>query len=347
MTARLRPFSLPLGTPLETAQDTVSRREGFLLHYTRDGFAGVGEAAPLGDWTESFRECEVALRRVRDALNGGDESGARAVVDGRPAAAHALDCALLDRNARRADRPLYRYLGAEERVGSIPVNAVVGDADIDTTVSRAKAASASGFECVKVKVGARAPDRDLERLAAVREALGEDIAVRADANGAWTQSTALDLWPELGEIGVATVEQPLAASEIAGHAELRNQSGPEVALDEGLREHGVEDILQAGAADVIVLKPMAMGGIEPTVTATQQLEETQVSPIITTTVDAAVARAAAVHIAATLDDPRPSGLATANRLEADLAPDPAPVSGGRTRVPQAAGHGARPWGDEK
>jgi o-succinylbenzoate synthase len=347
VTASLRPFSLPLETPLETAGETLTRREGFLLRYSEGGTAGVGEAAPLGQWTEPFRECEIALRRARDALSDGDETEAREAVEGRPAAAHALDCALLDRSARRADRPLYRYLGTEETVGSIPVNAVVGDADIETTVSRAKAASTSGFECVKVKVGARAPERDLERLSAVRQALGDQIALRADANGAWTESTARDLWPELGEIGVETVEQPLAASEIAGHAVLRTQRGPEVALDEGVREHGIDALLDAGAADVIILKPMSVGGIEATVTLTRQLEDTEVSPIITTTVDAAVARAAAVHVAATLQGPRPCGLATASRLGSDVAPDPAPVSEGRTRVPQTGGHGARPWSDEK
>lgn len=346
MTASLRPFSLPLEPPFETAQETVSRREGFLLRYARGGVAGVGEAAPLGEWTESFRECELALRRARDALDDGDEAGAREVVDGRPAAAHAVDCALIDRSARRADRPLYRYLGADEHVGSIPVNAVVGDADIETTVSRARAAGDSGFECVKVKVGARTPDRDLARLRAVREALGEGIALRADVNGAWSESTAGDLWHELGEIGIETVEQPLGASDIAGHADLRDQVGPEVALDEGVRVHGIEEIVDSGAADVIVLKPMSMGGIEPTVTAIQELEHTQVSPIVTTTVDAAVARAAAVHIAAILEAPRPCGLATASQLGSDVAPDPAPVSEGRVKVPQVAGHGARPWGDD-
>lgn len=346
MTASLRPFSLPVDPPLETASGTVTRREGFLLRYERGGVAGVGEAAPLSSWTESFRECELALRRVRDALAGGDETGAREVVDGRPAAAHALDCALLDRQARRADRPLYRFLGMDWDVESVPVNAVVGDGSPSETADQVSSAARAGFDCLKIKVGARNPSADLDRLRRASEALDRTVSLRIDANGSWSRETAEDLWPKLDEIGVETVEQPLDPDCLSGHAGLRDLDGPQLALDESIRARGLEEVLSTDAADVVILKPMSVGGLEATREAIGRVQRAGLDVVITTTIDAAVARTTAVHIAATIRRPRPCGLATAARLGRDVAPDPAPVSGGRIRVPQTGGHGVRPWGGD-
>lgn len=333
--------------PLETASDTVTRREGFLLRYERGGTVGVGEAAPLASWTESFRECELALRRVRDALAQGDVATARDVVDGRPATAHALGCALLDRQARRADRPLYRFLGGDTTVESVPVNAVVGDGSASETAQRVASAVRAGFECVKIKVGARDPSEDLERLRAVSDGIDQGVSLRIDVNASWDLETAESVWPKLGDIGIEMVEQPLGADILSEHGELRDRPGPEVALDESIRSHGPGDIISAGAADVLILKPMSMGGFEATRDAIDRAIAADLGVVITTTIDAAVARTAAVHVAATIPNPRPCGLATATRLERDVAPDPAPVSGGRIRVPQSCGHGVRPWsGDE-
>lgn len=344
MSATLRPFSLPLEQPLETASDRIDRREGFLLRYTREGVRGVGEATPLPPWTESFRECELVMRRLREALAEGAEADAEAAAGDRPAASHALESALADRAARRADRPLYRYLGAGRRVETVPVNAVIGDGDASTTVERARCAEADGFSCVKIKVGAGDPTADLDRLRAVREAVGEDLELRVDANGEWDLETARELWPELAGLDIGLVEQPLSSEVLEGHRELRDLAGPRVAVDESVRAVGLEAVLDDEAADAVVLKPMSLGGPESAVSAAQQAIDRDVTPIVTTTVDGVVARTVAVHVAATLPNPVACGLATADRLSHDLATDPAPVSDGRIRVPQSPGHGVSPWG---
>lgn len=337
----LRPYSVPLDPPLGTATGTIERREGFLLRTEGEGVTGVGEAAPLAGWTESFRTCELALRRAREALAAGGRGAARDAVAGRPAAAHALDCATVDRRARQAGRPLYRYLGAETRRRSVPVNAVVGDADPAATATAAERAVADGVDCLKVKVGARELAADLERLRAVRAAVGAAVTLRADANGAWSTDQAASVWSTLGEaaIDLAYVEEPLGPEALTAHRELRHRPGPAVALDESVREHGVGAVLEAEAADVVVVKPMVLGGVERAATAVGRVRAAGLDPVVTTTVDAAVARTAAVHVAATIPDPRPCGLATAGRLTRDVAPDPAPVTDGRVAVPQDPGHG--------
>lgn len=318
-------FSLPLSSPLSTATGRLTEREGFLVGVDDPG-PGLGEACPLPGWTESLSECRRAL-----------ESASPDDIDRLPPAArHGVALALLDAEAREAGVPLYRHLGADEQVASVPVNATVGDAPAEATAERVASEVEAGFTTVKVKLGVRTIEADLERVRAVR-ARCPDVTLRLDANGAWSRDTARRAFESLAELGVEYVEQPLEAADLAGHAELRG-TGVEVALDEGLYEHGLDAALDAGAADVWVLKPMAMGGPDTTLEAAVLARGAGVDPVVTTTVDGAVARAAAVHVAAAVPDISACGLATGDLLAADFEPDPAPIENGSAQVPQKEGN---------
>lgn len=330
-------FSLPLNRPLETSAGTMERREGFLVRLG-DGPIGIGEATPLPGWTESHEACQAALADsldTVDALSVADEVPEMAST---PSARHGLELAVLDRAARAAGHPLYRQLGGRRRVSTVPVNATVGDGDVETTVAACRAAVNRGFRTVKIKAGARPVEEDIARLAAVSDAVDGQTELRVDANGAWTRAQAATAIDELAELGVSLIEQPLAADELASHAELRDL-GIEIALDETLRDHPVETVLEAGAADVMVLKPMVLGGVWRATAVAEQALEAGVDVIVTTTIDAAVARTAAVHLAAALAVDRACGLATADWLAQDVGSDPAAVVDGGISVPQGAGHG--------
>lgn len=335
---RVEPFSVPLAEPLETAGGTIERREGFLVRTEGDGAEGVGEATPLPGWTESLDDCERALRAAVDAFQADDDSAALAAVADAPAAGHGLRLSIADHGARASGRPLYRHLGADRHVESVPVNATVGDGRVEATVAAAERAAAEGFRTIKCKVGARPVDSDLERIRAVRGALDDGVALRVDANGAWSRGAAERAVDGLADLAVEYVEQPVAAGDLDGMAGLRG-STVGVAADEAVAEHGVNAVLDAGAADVVVLKPMAMGGPRRTLEAAASAATRGVATVVTTTVDAAVARTAACHVAAAIPDVRACGLATGGRLGADLADDPAPIDDGSMRVPQSPGHG--------
>ncbi|MFB6151330.1 MAG: mandelate racemase/muconate lactonizing enzyme family protein [Haloarculaceae archaeon] len=358
---RVDPFSLPLAAPLATAAGTLDRREGFVVRCDRNGVAGIGEATPLPGWTESVGDCERALVGASEASDGGDAGpapvGDRAAAAGQsldgdpalsgldanevPAARHGVATSLFDAEARDEGVPLYRWFDDDRRRDRVPVNATVGDADPAKTVERGRAAVAEGFDCLKLKVGVRPLDADLERVRAVREAVGDGVALRLDANGAWDRETGARALERLATLDVAYVEQPLPADDLDGLAALRG--GPVgVAVDESLVHARVGDVLDAGAADVLILKPMVLGGPGRAYAAATRAREAGVEPVVTTTVDGAVARAAAVHVAAALPDVAPCGLATADRLGTDIAPDPAPVDGGEVAVPQDPGVGVEP-----
>jgi o-succinylbenzoate synthase len=286
---------------------------------------------------------------------------------GAPAARHAVASAVPDARARAADEPLSRQLSREVSadlpaaappiVESVPVNATVGDGAPVETAEAVAAAVERGFETVKLKVGARPVPADVERVAAVRER-SPDVTLRADANGAWTPDEATRALEALAEYDVAYVEQPLPADstgedgtradstgedgtrrDLRAHAALRGR-GVGVALDESLAvgANPVAAALDADAADVLVLKPMALGGPDRALAAAHAARAAGVEPVVTTTIDGALARATAVHVAAAIRDVPACGLATADRLERDLLDaDPAPVTDGRVAVPDGPG----------
>ncbi|WP_136688147.1 o-succinylbenzoate synthase [Halorhabdus amylolytica] len=329
---KVEPFSLSLSEPLATAAGDIGSREGFLVTLQDDEVRGVGEATPLAGWTESFEECERALRAVAN----GDRDRAELDPTETPAAAHAVELAHADLAARERAVPLAEWLAEGYRT-SVPVNATIGDAEVEAAAEAARNAVEDGFETVKVKVGVRSVEADLERVRAVREAVG-DIDLRVDANGAWSRPEATRAIEGLTDLSVSYVEQPLAADDLTGHAALRDR-GVGIALDESLPERGVDSILETDAADGLVLKPMALGGVHRAREIALRARDRGVDPVVTTTIDGAVARTAALHLAASLGIERACGLATADRLAADLAVDPAPVKDGRMSLPDAPGIG--------
>lgn len=330
-------FSLSLVRPLETAAGPIERREGFLVRLGA-GPVGIGEATPLAGWTEGLDACREAIGGAIDEVATLAPGEALPPMAETPAARHGLELAHLDRAARVAGEPLYRYLGGGRRISTLPVNATVGDGGVDETARDAEAAVAEGFGTIKLKVGGRSVAEDLERVRAVRAAVGDAPELRVDANGAWSVDEAERAVEGFDDLDVAVVEQPLEPEDLAGHSALRGR-GVEIALDEALSTHSVNAVIEADAADVLVLKPMALGGVGRALGRAVQAREAGLGVVVTTTVDGAVARTAAVHLAAALDLDRACGLATAAWLAQDLGSDPAPVVDGGISVPQGAGHG--------
>ncbi len=329
----IRSESLELAEPLVTADGPIQRRECLLIRV--DGPVGVGETAPLPGWTEPLADARSALDELADSEAMDRMGDTIEAVSELPATRHGLSLASLDRTARANEQPLYQLLGGHEAVQSIPVNATIGDGDREATVDAAEAAANDGFRCLKIKVGNRSPAKDLNRIRSVREHLPK-IAIRLDANGAWTRNEARRMIDRLEPLAIEHLEQPLTPRDIDGHETLVGTV--DIALDESMRFIDREQVGSL-SVDTVVLKPMVIGGVDRTRELATAAREADISVVISNTVDGVVARAAAAHLAASLAPVPPCGLATASRLREDYAPDPAPVEAGRLTVPPGPGHG--------
>ncbi|MFC6718559.1 mandelate racemase/muconate lactonizing enzyme family protein [Natrialbaceae archaeon GCM10025810] len=347
-----RSFSLDLTRPLETAHGTIESRDGFVVRVGAEGgdgagekdgadgddLVGYGEATPLPGFTESYADCEAALERASAAMETEGPQAALKVVDRTAAARHAVSLALADRRAKRAASPLYRHLGEPSMVGRVPVNATIGGGSPADAVEAVREAVERGFTCCKLKAGLETVETDVGRVRRVREAVGPSVELRVDANGAWTYDEAAAAIDAFADLGVSLVEQPLPAGALEGHAALRGR-GVAIGIDEGLLQHGIDAVAEADAADVLVLKPMALGGVDVAREVAAWAIELEIVPLVTTTIDAVVARTGAVHLAASIPDVPASGLATGELLAADLAKDPVLFEKGAAVVPQAKGLG--------
>jgi L-alanine-DL-glutamate epimerase-like enolase superfamily enzyme len=167
--------------------------------------------------------------------------------------------------------------------------------------------------------------------------------IRVDANGAWDRQTAREALVELDGL-VEYVEQPVAAADTAGLTALRGVGAP-VAADEALTVSDPFRLLAAGAVDVVVCKPAALGGLTRTLALARAAAARGVDTVVTTTIDGVVARTAATHLAAVLPGgERAHGLATGQLLAHDIRDrgghpvvDPVPVENGRITVPDGPG----------
>jgi|APHM01.1.fsa_nt_gi hypothetical protein len=160
-----RRFSLPLSTPLRTADGKVTERCGILVGIRQSGpdgesYHGVGEAAPFPGWTESLDTCAGRIETIDDgAVTVGELSGRLSDTSvswtDTPAARHGLSLATADCRARIANRSLAAEIvasvdgAAESASSTVPVNATIGDANTAATTAAAESAVADGFDCLK------------------------------------------------------------------------------------------------------------------------------------------------------------------------------------------------------
>ncbi|MDR7382697.1 o-succinylbenzoate synthase [Promicromonospora iranensis] len=274
-------------TPLRTRFRGIDVRDGVLLR----GPAGWGELSPFWDYDDA--ESSTWLRAAREAA----------------------------------------FVGWPEPVRQrVPVNVTVPA--VGPERAREIVLASGGCRTAKVKVAQRGPDgtlepvsAEVERVAAVREALGPDGALRIDANAAWTTDEALAHLVEIDRAagGLEYVEQPCA--EVEDLALVRRKQDVPVAADESIRRASDPlRVVREEAADIVVLKVQPLGGVRACL---ELAEQVGLPVVVSSALESSVGLAAGVALAAALPDLRYAcGLATSQLLVHDVVTEPLlPVDG--------------------
>ena len=336
MKVQIHRVSAALREPFESARGRLHRRDLLLLVLeAEDGLVGLGEAAPLeaydgvspDDAQAALEDCRATLERS----DGRDHAGVLAECERvavLPQAVAAVDLALWDLAGRRADQPVWRLLGASAPA-PVDVNHTLSAADRAGAAAQARAARAAGYRCLKAKV---AIGDDAGRLAAIRAACGPDIALRVDANGAWTVAEAQAALRVLAPVGLELCEEPVRGR--GAMARLTALTDVPLALDETASIPGALDQRLCSAAG---LKLSRWGGITGLVDAAGRARATGYQLYLTSTLDGPIGIAAALHVAALLRPDRACGLATLDLFVG--RPDVLPVRDGQMAVPTGAGLG--------
>lgn len=293
-------YAIPLG--VRTSKGATSVRRG-MQFYVRDvdGRTGWGDAAPWPGTDQELRLTSASLANLTAALLHGERPAADPAAIGAfcraravtPEATFATELALLDLLGQQ------RGLSVAKLLDDSPATQVRSHALVDGT-ERALVAVRHGFDTLKVKIGADI-DSDDARLESIRAAVGAEISIRVDANGAWGRDEACWAIERLHRHRLALVEQPVEADLIADLGFVRRRVPVKIAADESVTGPvGLRRILAEHAADVIVLKPMFVGGAAQTLSLAALAVAAGVPVLVTHALESSVGRIGALHVAASL-----------------------------------------------
>lgn len=349
-------YRVPLRAPFRTAHGVLTQRHGALVTVrTDDGYTGYGEIAPLPayrgpDLAEALAPLPNLARSLRgrelaDILDSFETETRQASTCWPAPLIYGLETALLDARGQAGRQRVADLLAnAPARVRArIPVNTVSGGITTEAVVASARAAIASGFTCLKLKLTDAAPAA-LERVAAVRDAIGYPPRLRLDANESWSRDQARTLLTACAAYDIEYVEQPLPADDLAGMVSLRRSTPIPLAVDEALTSlESARRILQAGAADVLILKPQLIGSLYTCRRIIQEADAQGIACVITSTLETGIGITMALHLAAASPEiTLPCGLATLALLESDLLQTGPSIRRGQIDLPAGPGLGVHP-----
>jgi len=331
--------------PFATATGMWAEREAWLLRLTdADGRTGVGEAVlEPADGETAASVLHALIREAADvARDGRLPSATELELHGRPGRAlrAALDAARFDLSGT----PAAALAPGGAGVG---VNATLAALGPAASAEAARQACEAGFRTLKLKAGTeRETEVLVDRVRAVRGAVGPDVRLRLDVNGAWDPATAEDRLEAVERFAIEYVEQPIAGDDAAELASLRRRVRIPIAADESVASlRAARTLLDAEAADVLVVKPARVGGPVAAAEIAELAAERGVSVVVSTLFETGVGIAAALAVAAALPGAgAPTrggaglaapdhGLATAGLLEHDLLHDGLVIDDGRMRLP--------------
>lgn len=237
----------------------------WIVRMHAEGMVGYGAAAPNSVTRETVETVGVSLELLRGVLAGQEVRDAEelhclmaSALVGAPAAKAGIDLAFHDLRARTEGVPLCRYLGGE--CVPVPTDMTIGIMGKKDAVQRAVHYVRGGFRALKVKVGTSLRE-DIERVLAIRAALGDDIILYADANQGYTEDEALEFAAGVKGAGLQFIEQPVKAEDMDALARVARASTVPVMADEGV--HGAGDARRAFEKGIglVNIKLMKCAGI--------------------------------------------------------------------------------------
>ncbi len=350
-TVELRIVRLPLVTPFRTSQQSQDERVALLVcvHTTEgDGWADCAVSPEpylepeflTGAWAV-IAEFLVPLLMAAPGVSAARVQAVLAPVKGHQMAKAALETAVLDAELRAKRMSFAQYLGAVR--DRVPVGVSVGIQDsLAELIGQVEGYLEQGYKRIKLKIQ---PGWDIEPIRAVRERFGPDLALQADANTAYTPDTARSL-RALDEFGLLLLEQPLAADDLLGHAELARLLATPVCLDESITSPRLAAAaLRLGACSVINIKPSRVGGYLAARAIHDLCAAHNVPVWCGGMLETGVGRAANLALAAMENFTLPGDISATARYFTEDITAPFVLDGGNIAVPDGPGTGVEVLAD--
>lgn len=297
---------MKLKEPIVVSFGVIEYCETILIKINTDeGIIGYGEASTIafvtGELIETIAE---VLKKIIPNLIGNNPFDIEKIhnimdgmIIGNSAAKAGIDIALYDIMAKRCDIPLYRFLGGMNN--KIETDVTLGINKPEIMAQQAKnMVEKQGYKILKIKAGQN-PLQDIEAIKAIRQAVGDSIRLRVDANQGWNVNTSIVTMKEFEKYKVEAVEQPLPWWDIDGTTLIRKSVNLGVMLDESV--HTPEDaakIVKKDAADTLNIKLMKSSGIYPAIKINNIAESNGVNCMVGCMMETLVGLTATASLAA-------------------------------------------------
>ncbi|WP_270474753.1 dipeptide epimerase [Clostridium cochlearium] len=304
---KLGRISVPLRTPFKTALRTVNSVEDIIVEiHTDTGNIGFGEAPPTGVITGDTTGAIIGALEdhIKKTIIGMNVENFEEImlklnncILKNTSAKAAVDIALYDLYGQLYNAPLYKLLGGYR-------NKIITDITISVNEPEEMAKDSidainRGYNTLKIKVG-KDSKKDMERMKAIRKAVGYDVNLRIDANQGWRPKEAVKILRDMEDVGlqIEFVEQPVSAHDIDGLKFVTDNVAIPVLADESVfSPMDALNILQRRAADFVNIKLMKTGGIYNALKICSLAEIYGVECMIGCMLEAKVSVTAAVHLA--------------------------------------------------
>ncbi|RZJ71009.1 o-succinylbenzoate synthase [Flavobacterium sp.] len=313
MKASYKRYDLDFKRPSGTSRGILTQKETWFLVLEKDGKTGIGECGLLRGLSADDRpDYEHKLQWVCDNISLGENRLWEALPE-FPSIQFGVEMAF---RSLESESPFLLYPTAFT-IGqkSIPINGLVWMGNESFMLEQIHEKIASGFDCIKLKIGAIDFGKELELLRFIRANFtAEQMEIRVDANGAFTLDSALYKLSQLSEFELHSIEQPIAKGQPDKMAKLCLDAPFPIALDEELigvfsREEKA-DLLDKIKPQYIILKPSFIGGFRGTQEWISLAEERNIGWWITSALESNIGLNAIAQWTFTLGNPMPQGLGT-------------------------------------
>ncbi|SFP52518.1 dipeptide epimerase [Salibacterium halotolerans] len=298
--------SLPLEKPFKTALRSINSIEVVdVTIQLENEESGLGSASSTWQITgESLESIEAAMKGpMKQALLGRDIEQLEDILTAvqkscaaNTSAKAAVDIALHDAYCKMFGLPLHQYLGG----GALfPVTDMTISIDnLEKMQDSAKLSKEQGFDVLKIKVG-NEEKLDIERITKIREAVGDSVKLRLDANQGWSSKNAVKIIRALEEkTNLELVEQPVPAGDIAGLKYIRERVNTPIMADESVFSPAdAFRLIKEEAVDLLNIKLMKCGGLRRARQIADMAQSAGVECMIGSMMESHLSVTAAAHLA--------------------------------------------------
>lgn len=313
MKASYHKYLLEFKRPSGTSRGVMTQKETWFIVLEENGKKGIGECGILRGLSADDRsDYEEKLKWTCDNIHLGKDVLWDSLLE-FPSIQFGVEMAFL---SLKSENPYILFPSDfTKELGSININGLVWMGEASFMKEQIEEKLASGFNCIKLKIGAIDFKKELELLQFIRSHFShQEVEIRVDANGAFDKREALDKLNQLNKFQLHSIEQPIKKGAILEMAQLCKETPFPIALDEELI--GVfsfeekEKLLQEINPQYIILKPSFVGGFKGTQEWITLAEKYNIGWWITSALESNIGLNAIAQWTFTLNSRMPQGLGT-------------------------------------